>query len=154
MKHHQQVRGIWMIMLGMMVVGEASEVSVELFKDPTGASVDILNAMDEPVVMHCWSRETDFGAMSFPGGSNYYWAFHPNIFGRTLFTCSFLWREWKQEFAVWKGSHHADRPVCCNRGQCSYKVCADGIWTALIVETEDDGDAEAWVLMEPWLENS
>lgn len=134
-----------LLVMSMMVVGETTGrgVSVDWWDDPTQGSVDILNALNESVAMHCWSREANYGLISLASGADYSWNFHPNIFGRTLFACSFLWRGFKQEFSVWKGSHYDDQPRCCTDGPCHYKILHDGIYT--------DEYYGSPVLVAPWL---
>lgn len=134
-----------------LLAGAISEANSS--NNPSGASVDLINALNESVVVHCWSRESDLGSVALQGGSNYYWSFHPNIFGRTVFRCAFLWKTQKQEFAVWKGSAHADRLPCCSKGPCSYKICPNGFYNALMVDTDDYGPAESWEYFESWLPN-
>ncbi|KAG0555567.1 hypothetical protein M758_12G182100 [Ceratodon purpureus] len=118
--------------------------------NPTAGSVNLINAINDSVVVHCWSRESDLGQSNVFPGMNYYWSFHPNLFGRTVFKCNFLWMQVEQEFAVWQGTYHPNRPPCCDRGPCSYKICPDGFYNAFIVDT-DYGVAESWEFYVGWL---
>jgi hypothetical protein len=124
----------------------------------TGASVNILNYLNESVVIHCQSKESDLYQKAVGPGLNYYWQFHPNVFGRTVYNCEFLWRTKRQDFDVWKGSYYDDRPPCSTKGACSYKIAPNGFYYAL--ESEGDqppgtnlGIAESWEFYKPWLPN-
>lgn len=141
------------IVLGLTSVLGPAPTLTRAGNSPSGASVNLINALNDSVVVHCWSRESDMGSVTLYPGVNYYWSFHPNIFGRTVFKCNFLWRQDVQEFAVWKGSYHPDRPPCCAKGPCSYRICPEGFYNALMVDTEDYGPAESWEFCEPWMPN-
>lgn len=121
--------------------------------NPSGSSVNVINALNDSCVLHCSSKDTDFGQVAVFPKSNYYWKFDPNIFGRTVYTCEFLWGNMRQEFPVWEGSYYEDRPKCCSRGPCAYKLSMDGIYYGLTTDTDDNGTAESWEFYKPWVPN-
>lgn len=121
--------------------------------NPSGSSVNIINDLKDSFVLHCSSKDNDFGQTAVYPKTSYYWKFDPNIFGRTAYNCEFLWANKRQEFPVWEGSYYDDRPRCCTRGPCSYKVAPDGIYITSYSETDDETLAEAWDLYKKWLPN-
>lgn len=116
-----------------------------------GASVNIMNALNDTMLVHCQSKDSDLGARPVEPGTNYYWDFHPNIFGVTLYNCEFYWKDKMQNFQVWKGSYYDNRPLCSVRGPCTYKVRQDGFYYAV----DNGGDATnaiSWAFYRPWLD--
>lgn len=116
-------------------------------------SVNIINALPDLFVLHCSSKEDDFGQTAVYPKTAYYWKINPNIFGRTSYSCEFLWGTKRQEFPVWQGSYYDERPKCCLRGPCAYKVSPEGIYISLYSETDDQSLAESWALYRTWQPN-
>lgn len=121
--------------------------------NPAGSSVNIINSLNDICVLHCSSKDNDFGQVAGSSNGSYYWKFDPNIFGRTVYNCEFLWGSKKQDFPVWQGSYYDERPKCCARGPCAYKLTPDGIYNGLITDTDDNGTAESWEFYKPWVPN-
>ena len=144
---------LWLPMAAAMVTATLATVSMATDADPSGASVNIINGLNDTMVCHCWSGDDDFGQEAIFSRSNYYWKFDPNIGGNTRFTCTFLWKDKRQEFPVWEGSRYSDRLGCCSRGPCVYKVSYDGIWNANFGAADGSSLAEEWVLYKPWVPN-
>ncbi|XP_073386778.1 S-protein homolog 3-like [Physcomitrium patens] len=154
--HHQlkfdvKLRTTILVTVGLLLATTPDASNASRGGNPTGASVDLINSLNDSVTVHCWSKDTDFGATTLYPNTNYYWKFHPNIFGRTVFTCTFSWRDKRQQFAVWEGSYHDDRLPCCMKGPCNFKICGNGIYNALTVETDQNGPAESWEFYKSWL---
>lgn len=130
----------------------------------SGASVHIMNAGLDPILVHCSSKDSDLGAYPVAPGANYSWDFSPNIFGMTLYMCEFFWKTFTQKFQVWKGSYYDTRPPCSVTGPCNYRVTPDGFYYGLQGDqspgnnnnynnaTEGAGAVEhLWAFYQPWL---
>lgn len=116
--------------------------------NPSGAYVDIINSVNDSVLVHCQSKDSDIGARPVDTGTDYSFQFHPNIFGMTLYWCEFFWKTKTQNFQVWKGSYYDDRPPCSVKGPCNYKIATDGFYYALDAENQD---ATSWEFYKQWL---
>lgn len=126
----------------------------------SGASVHILNAGLDPILVHCESKDSDLGAYPVSPGQNYSWSFSPNIFGMTLYTCEFFWKTFTQKFQAWKGSYYDARPPCSVTGPCNYKVTPDGFYVGLQSYNNESPDnngsniaanQQLWAFYQPWL---
>lgn len=123
----------------------------------SGASVHVLNAGSDAILVHCQSKDSDLGAYPVAPGGNYSWSFSPNIFGLTLYTCEFAWKTFTQKFQAWKGSYYDTRPPCSVTGPCEYKVTPDGFFVGL-QSPSFNGDPsntaanqQLWAFYQPWL---
>lgn len=143
--------------LGFLVVAMVTAMAFSVKGDySSGASVNILNAGSDPILVHCESKDSDLGAYPVAPGANYSWEFSPNIFGMTLYTCEFFWKTFTQKFQAWKGSYYDTRPPCSVTGPCNYKVTPDGFYYGLQSYPSPSGNAttaadQIWAFYQPWL---
>lgn len=110
--------------------------------------VDIMNGIqDAPILLHCRSKNSDLLERELPPDGVYSFSFTPNVFGMTLFWCSFEWNGREQEVEVWKGSYYSNRLPCCVKGPCAYKVMESGIYWAFEGPTKA---INSWTFLKGW----
>ncbi|KAG0573085.1 hypothetical protein KC19_VG147600 [Ceratodon purpureus] len=150
-----RLRLLWLPAAVAMIILKLATITVSVNNggNPSGSSVNIINGLNDTFVLHCSSKDNDFGQVAVFPKTNYYWKFDPNIFGRTVYNCEFLWGKKKQEFPVWQGSDYDERPTCCARGPCTYRINSDGIYSAVSSDTDDNSVAEEWTFYKSWLPN-
>lgn len=152
---------VWVLVAVAMAVAMAVTMPVAVVARGDyslgGASVHILNAGFDPILVHCSSKDSDLGTYPVSPGGNYSWSFNPNIFGMTLYTCEFFWKTFTQKFQAWKGSYYDTRPPCSVTGSCNYKVTPDGFYYGLSnsqllpVNNYTTTDQQLWAFYQPWL---
>lgn len=119
-------------------------------KSAEATYVDLINYVNDSIIVHCQSKDTDLGSRVVQPEMNYFWTFRPNIFGMTLYWCDFFWLKKKQTIQVWKGSYYSARPPCAITGACTYKVAPEGFYWAVVgAETQ----ASAWAFLTEWQAN-
>lgn len=111
------------------------------------ALVDIINYAGEPIFVHCKSHNSDLGRVMIDPNDDFLFKFNSNIFGTTLFWCTFELESEKQDFPVWKGTNYSDRPPCSVQQICLYKVALDGIYWA--TSTNSKGPS-FWTFYKKW----
>lgn len=109
------------------------------------SSVDIINDIKSPIIIHCRSQEDDLEIQLLPPEADYNFEFNPNIFGTTLFTCSFAWGMRTQEFVVWEGDEYLDQLDCAKMGSCVWKVTTRGFYWSI-----PSANDLSWTLYEQW----
>ncbi|CAB4261934.1 unnamed protein product [Prunus armeniaca] len=65
-------------------------------------TVRTINNLGAEMTIHCKSKDDDLGIHVVPVGGSYEFSFRPNIFGRTLFFCSFAWATESHYFDIYK----------------------------------------------------
>jgi hypothetical protein len=83
------------ILLIILCAFESREAS--FLNSPIKVTI-INNVMVSPnhltsITVHCKSKNDDLGFHTLNFGDRYIFSFHPNLFGGTLFFCSFTWPE-------------------------------------------------------------
>ncbi|KAK6930301.1 Plant self-incompatibility S1 [Dillenia turbinata] len=71
------------------------------FMFPKQTHVTILNGMPDILEIHCESEYEDLGVHSLPPGETYHFSFRPNLFGSTIFYCSFQWDNIPKYFDIY-----------------------------------------------------
>ncbi|KAF8402044.1 hypothetical protein HHK36_012996 [Tetracentron sinense] len=66
--------------------------------------VYVINELDKgsSLTIHCKSKDDDLGMHVLPYGSNFTWSFNVNLWGTTLFWCTFQLGELKGQYNVFK----------------------------------------------------
>jgi hypothetical protein len=85
--------------------------------------------------LHCQSKDDDFGFHTIPFSGTYEFSFNPNVFGRTLYFCSFTWpgNPHRHYLDIYDGQH--DKCDECiwqinlNGGCLNYHKC--GPWKSI-----------------------
>lgn len=91
--------------------------------------VNITNSLPSgpPLVIHCASKDDDFGFHTLKRQETFSFTFKRNIFGRTLYFCHFWWGSKNVFIDVFKGYS------CRNKAsqvisECDYSAREDGIY--------------------------
>ena len=148
-----KVKLLWLPAVVTLILTTVMSVASDTGGNPYSSSVTIINDLNDSCLLHCSSEDDDFGQVTVSSKTNYYWKFHPNIFGRTVYNCEFLWGKKRQDFPVWQGSDYDERPTCCTRGPCTYKISSDGIYNAIASDSDDNTVAEEWTFYKAWSPN-
>lgn len=74
---------------------------------------------------HCKSGDNDLGVRSLAPGGSWSFQFNPDIFGRTLYFCSFSWPNESHYFDIYiqKRDKEFEKFGCTN---CSWKIRKNG----------------------------
>jgi hypothetical protein len=128
------------LVVTIFVLGTAGQVTSE-------ALVDIINYCGEPISVHCKSHDSDLGRIMIDISEDFMFKFTANVFGTTLFWCSFEWGIETQYFPVWEGSNYVDRPPCSQTGTCLYKVAPDGFYWATTQKAQGNS---FWTFYKKW----
>ncbi|ESW04664.1 hypothetical protein PHAVU_011G114700 [Phaseolus vulgaris] len=75
----------------------------------------------QDLLMHCVSADNDLGVKLIHPNTSYHWKFHINVFGKTLYHCSFQWAFVLHKFVIYETSR--DHSLC---HICSWVVKEDG----------------------------
>ena len=105
-------------------------------------SVDIINQIPEPVFVQCKSANDNLGPHTLNYGQDYFWSFHSDVWGTTLYHCDFHWGTRYQGFPVWQdiGIWGHGHKYCRH---CEWFVRPDGFYRA------EQGGPQTFV--SPWL---
>ncbi|KAG0553540.1 hypothetical protein M758_12G019400 [Ceratodon purpureus] len=124
--------------LALLVVMEYSAT----IASASPADVNIWNQVGEWIQIHCQSGDRDLKEMTLVAGQTFGWGFTPNIWGTTLFHCSFRWGTRHQHFDVWTdhGWDGTKRRPCKH---CEWRVRPDGFYRNSVGQPP--------VLVHPWL---
>lgn len=90
-------------------------------------SVNIINQVGGAITLQCASRDNDLGLRTLGNQQNYFFDFHQNFFGSTLFWCNFQWQQRTAHIVVWKGhgSSGLDWTPC---DQCVWVLKPNGFY--------------------------
>ncbi|CAH8260789.1 unnamed protein product [Arabidopsis lyrata] len=78
-----------------------------------------------PLRYHCKSGDDDLGDRSLAPGGSWSFGFTPDIFGRTLFFCSFSWGNESHKFDIYKQSRDKEfQEFGCKK--CEWKIRKNG----------------------------
>jgi len=78
---------------------------------------------NQPVTVHCKSKNDDLQAHVLYDGQSLRWHFRPNFWGTTLFFCGFSWARGEGVYDIYKSRRDMHR---C-RHQCDWYVRQDGV---------------------------
>ncbi|KAM7462248.1 hypothetical protein LguiA_030394 [Lonicera macranthoides] len=113
--------------------------------------VHIVNGLPnntDPLELFCQSKETHFGYHKLNVGEEFYWKFHDNIAGRTLYWCRFYWGNLVRSAEVYNGDKGF--PYCDKENspgnQCYWLVKKDGFYTC----KESKKGCSNWVKKYEW----
>ncbi|KAJ4840522.1 hypothetical protein Tsubulata_047977 [Turnera subulata] len=75
--------------------------------------VHVINTLEgvQDLQLHCKSKNNDLGLQVVHPGQYFMIKFNPNIWGTTLFFCSFSWAGELHYFDIYKAAR-GDKPVC------------------------------------------
>ena len=104
---------------------------------PPRVTVNITNVLKShnQLIVHCKSGDDDLGIHRLPSLISYAFSFRPNIFGKTLFFCSFQWPNSFHFFEIYKDSRDkwlcdlcmwivGEKSICMfNGGTKKYDIC-------------------------------
>ena len=66
------------------------------------------------MLLHCESADDDLGVQLIHPNNSFQWKFQNNVFGRTLFHCSFQWESVLHKFVIYKTSRDHNTCHICN----------------------------------------
>ncbi|KAF5731425.1 hypothetical protein HS088_TW18G00102 [Tripterygium wilfordii] len=90
--------------------------------------VHIVNGFKTDVLYsHCKSKDDDLGIRQTSPGQEYEWSFHLNIWGTTLYFCSFWWVGGHHQNDVFWNKHGFIYDFCGVKN-CIWKLQEDGIY--------------------------
>ncbi|RDX88385.1 S-protein-like 3, partial [Mucuna pruriens] len=78
--------------------------------------VKVKNSLENgaDLFLHCKSADDDLGVKVLHRNASYGWGFVVNIFGTTLFHCSFRWNNVKHSFAIYTAKRDYFRCDTCS----------------------------------------
>jgi len=87
--------------------------------------VSIANNLDTnlDLTIHCKSKDNDLGVHLLHHDDSFSWEFNDNIFGTTLFYCSFQWNGELHWYDIYKSSRDRDACHVCNWGVTKLGPC-------------------------------
>jgi len=87
--------------------------------------VSIVNNLGDNlnVTIHCKSKDNDLGVHLLRNGDSFGWEFNDNIFGTTLFYCSFQWNGELHWYDIYKSDRDKDACRVCNWGVTKLGPC-------------------------------
>ncbi|KAL5784217.1 hypothetical protein ACOSQ2_006609 [Xanthoceras sorbifolium] len=84
------------------------------------------NNNDNPLVMHCWSRDDDLGVHTLWKTNEWHWGFRNKIFGRTHFWCNMKHGTKEKTIDVYDSDNWA--MTCPDKHHCYWSVKDDGFY--------------------------
>ncbi len=90
------------VVVVMMVMNSARPICAQ---ETTSGKlwVNIINKVGGAITLQCASKDNNLGTSVLGNQQNYFFDFHQNIWGSTLFWCNFTWQERTAHVVVWKG---------------------------------------------------
>lgn len=89
-------------------------------------TVNIKNALDTPLALHCKSKEDDLGSHTLLTGQSFTIKFKVNILVSTLFFCHFQWIEYRLETSHWFNIFDAESKKTSKCRTCNWEITSDG----------------------------
>ena len=113
------------LLISLFFANQFTTVEGSIFQNPE-ITVKITNALkvQNQLTVHCKSGNDDLGVHKLTPWARYYFSFHPNLWGSTLFYCSFHWPGSSYYFDIYKDKR--DRKNCENV-LCSWFVCEQNV---------------------------
>ncbi|MED6198403.1 hypothetical protein PIB30_066014 [Stylosanthes scabra] len=110
------------LVLGLLIATVPSLGHALLSRKPK-TSVEIQNVLEgrDDLTIHCKSKDDDLGVQYLKPRENFSFRFRPNIFGTTLFFCSFAW---KGGVCRWFDIYEHDRDEHCTK--CTWQIFKEG----------------------------
>ena len=99
-----------------------------------GMEVHITNGLPNntnPLELFCQSKDTDFGYHKLNVGEEFYWKFHNNFFGKTLYWCHFYWGKLDHSIEVYNDHEkfpNCDKELTLRSSKCYWLVKEDGFY--------------------------
>lgn len=122
---------------------------IKLVDGRQGVGVKITNRMSDSLETHCRSKDDDIGYINVIPNDHIQWHFKPNIFGRTLFYCSFWHDQAFKSIDVYNEKlydtcvvHRPDKSTICY-----WEIREDGFY---LNHFEDPNYHTPWVKMYDW----
>ncbi|XP_012828835.1 PREDICTED: uncharacterized protein LOC105950060 [Erythranthe guttata] len=89
---------------------------------------DFLPKENSKLITHCQSKDDDFGNHTLYLNQYQQWAFHQDVFKRTLYFCHLWWNGKQQTFDVFSKHLSGDCQTGIGGNICSWIAKADGIY--------------------------
>ncbi|KAM7519421.1 hypothetical protein LguiB_018383 [Lonicera macranthoides] len=117
--------------------------------------VHIVNGLPDnthSLIIRCQSKDDDLGYHTLLVGQEFFWHFHDNLWGTTLFFCHFWWQGiMDRSFDVYDYKHK--NPPCANNKEefqaCYWLVKADGFYYS---NHNAEFNSSDWQKLHPWKE--
>lgn len=90
----------------------------------SSVEVNVINGLpnnNNPLVVHCKSKNDDLGKRTLYNGQGFDWKFKPSIWGNSLFFCHFWWGAKDTRIDV----YNEDK---IPKGNCFWKAKEDGLY--------------------------
>ncbi|KAJ4850197.1 hypothetical protein Tsubulata_027133 [Turnera subulata] len=89
--------------------------------------IDGFSSNDQPLLLHCWSKDQDLGNHTLYIGGDFNFRFGSRVVAPyTRFTCEMHWGQKHQTVTVF--NKRSVENWCCNSGQCYWRGQDDGIY--------------------------
>lgn len=96
-----------------------------------GFEVHVINGLPDSLIIHCASKDDDFGFKRLNVQENFHWYFHRNIWLTTMYFCHFWWSSKSVSFEVFNYTISEDcrfDQLNIDRNRCVWLVQKDGFY--------------------------